>query len=72
MSDELRRREQKSDERYYELRTEMVKGFAEVRTKMAEIRTEVGSMHRQYGITFGGLIITIISVFVVNWYFHMV
>ena len=50
----------------------MVKGFAEVRTKMAEIRTEVGSMHRQYGITFGGLIITIISVFVVNWYFHMV
>ena len=69
--------QQKSDERYYELKTEMIKGFAQVktefaqvRTEMADICTEVGSMHRQYWITFGGLITTIASVFVVNWYFH--
>ncbi|MCL6270772.1 hypothetical protein M3P05_12640 [Sansalvadorimonas sp. 2012CJ34-2] len=70
MMDECRHLEQKSDERYYELKTEMVKGFADVRTEMADIRTEMGSMHRQYWITFGGLITTIITVFAVNWYFH--
>ncbi len=77
MMDEYRHLEQKSDERYYELKTEMVKGFAgvrtefaEVRTEMADIRSEMGSMHRQYWITFGGLITTLISVFAVNWYFH--
>ena len=69
--------QQKTDERYFELKTEMIKGFAdvrsefaEVRTEMADIRTEMGSMHRQYWITFGGLITTIASVFAVNWYFH--
>ncbi len=70
MMDEYRHLEQKSDECYYELKTEMVKGFAEVRTEMADIRSEMGSMHRQYWITFGGLITTLISVFAVNWYFH--
>lgn len=66
----FRQVEQKADERYYELKTEMVKGFAEVRTEIADVRSEMGSMHRQYWITFGGLITTIFSVFVVNWYFH--
>ena len=75
--EQLRQIEQKADDRYYELKTEMVKGFADVRSEFAEVRTEIadvrndmGSMHRQYWITFGGLITTIISVFVVNWYFH--
>lgn len=53
----------KSDKLYYELKTEMTQGFADV-------RSEMHSMHRQYWITFGGLITTIISVFAVNWYFH--
>ena len=53
----------KADERYYELKTEMTRGFADV-------RSEMHNMHRQYWITFGGLITTIISVFAVNWYFH--
>ena len=53
----------RTDERYHELKNEMINGFA-------ELRTEMGSMHRQYWITFGGLITTIFSVFAVNWYFH--
>lgn len=48
------------DECYFELKTEMIKGFADVRSEM----------HRRYRITFGGLITTIFSVFAVNWYFH--
>ena len=55
--------QQKSDDRYYELKTEMTQGFADVRSEMHR-------MLRQYWITFGGLITTIISVFAVNWYFH--
>ena len=47
-----------------ELRTEMHQGFAGMRTEMA-------SMNRQYLITFGGLISTIVAVFLVNLYFHI-
>ena len=53
-----------TDKRYFELKTEMVEGFA-------NIRSEMSSMHRQYWITFGGLITTIVSIFFVNWYFHL-
>ena len=47
-----------------ELRTEMHQGFAGMRTEMA-------SMNRQYLVTFGGLISTIVAVFLVNLYFHI-
>ena len=43
----------------------------ELKSEIADVRTEIGGMHRQYWITFGGLITTIISVFAVNWYYHL-
>ncbi len=36
----------------------------------AELRVEIAAMSRQFGITFFGLALTILSVFAVNWYFH--
>ncbi|WP_257282277.1 hypothetical protein [Endozoicomonas sp. ISHI1] len=67
----------RTDERYHELRIDMHKGFTDlraeitdVRNDVATVRAEMDSMHRQYWITFGGLITTIFSVFAVNGYFH--
>ena len=34
------------------------------------LRVEIAAISRQFWITFGGLITTILSVFTVNWYFH--
>lgn len=34
------------------------------------LRVEIAAISRQFWITFGGLITTILSVFAVNWYFH--
>ena len=47
-----------------DLRSEMHQGFA-------SLRSEIASMNRQYLITFGGLISTIVAVFLVNLYFHL-
>ena len=83
--EKLNEQQKQSDERYIELKTEMVKGFSDVRSEISDVRAEVvdvraevanvrgemGTMHRQYWITFGGLMTTIISVFCINWYFHM-
>ena len=54
-----------------DVRTELKSEIADVRIEIAGVRTEIGGMHRQYWITFGGLITTIISVFAVNWYYHL-
>ena len=54
-----------------EVRTEITGVRTELKTEIADVRTEIGGMHRQYWITFGGLITTIISVFAVNWYYHL-
>ncbi len=95
MQEALLQHQARTDERYFELKTEMIRGFADlkadiadvrtevaggkaelraevadVRSDVANVRSEVGSMHRQYWITFGGLITTILTVFAVNWYFH--
>ncbi|MCW7554494.1 hypothetical protein NX722_18065 [Endozoicomonas gorgoniicola] len=54
-----------------EVRTEISGLRSEMHKEVGSIRSELGNMHRQYWITFGGLITTIISVFVVNWYFYL-
>ena len=54
-----------------ELKMEIAGVRTEVKSEIADVRAEIGGMHRQYWITFGGLITTIISVFAVNWYYHM-
>ena len=65
-----------------ELRSEMHEGFASIRSDMGNMRADMGnmradmvremaSMSRQYLITFGGLISTIVAVFLVNLYFHL-
>ena len=68
----------RTDNRYHELnnkieavKSEMHSEFASIRTEMAGIRTDIASMNRQYLITFGGLITTIVAVFLVNFYFHL-
>ena len=43
---------------------------AEMKTEIASVRSEMHGLSRQFWITFGGLITTILSVFLVNWYFH--
>ena len=66
----------------YEQNEKMMNGFTnlkseisgvrtELKSEISDVRTEIGGMHRQYWITFGGLITTIISVFAVNWYYHL-
>ena len=69
--EKLNEQQKQSDERYIELKTEMAKGFSNVRSEIADVRGEMGTMHRQYWITFGGLMTTIISIFCINWYFHI-
>ena len=64
MQKALMKLEQKTDERYNNLHQEMHEGFTKV-------RTEMGAMHRQFWLTYLGLITTIISVFLTNYYFHM-
>ena len=64
MQNALMKLEQKTDERYNNLHQEMHEGFTKV-------RTEMGAMHRQFWLTYLGLITTIISVFLTNYYFHM-
>ena len=43
---------------------------SDLHKEIAGVRTEMASLSRQFWITFGGLITTIMSVFFVNWYFH--
>ena len=43
---------------------------AEMKTEIASVRSEMHGLSRQFWITFGGLITTILCVFLVNWYFH--
>ena len=64
MQKALMKLEQKTDDRYNNLHQEMHEGFTKV-------RTEMGAMHRQFWLTYLGLITTIISVFLTNYYFHM-
>ena len=37
----------------------------------SDLRVEIAATSRQFWITFGGLICTILSVFLVNWYYHL-
>ncbi len=71
-----------SDARYHELNNkiesvnhELNNKIESVKTEMhqgfADIRTELAGINRQYVITFGGLFTTIITVFLVNLYFHL-
>ena len=54
----------KIDSRYHELDSKIDQGFASIRTDMA-------SMTRQYLITFGTLLCSILAVILVNVWFHL-
>lgn len=62
--------DQKIDTRYHELDSKIESVKTEIHHGFAGLRTEMASMNRQYLITFGGLISTIITVFLINIYFH--
>lgn len=66
---------------YHELNTKIDRGYHELSNKIdqvnnrvdrvsSDLRVEIAAISRQFWITFGGLITTILSVFAVNWYFH--
>ncbi len=66
-----------TESRYHELkqdinnvRCEITDVRSDLHKEIAGVRTEMASLSRQFWITFGGLITTIMSVFFVNWYFH--
>ena len=44
--------------------------IADVRAEITDVRIEMGSINRQYIITFFSLITTIASVLAINWYYH--
>ncbi|WP_252176819.1 hypothetical protein [Endozoicomonas sp. 4G] len=58
-------RKAESDARYYEVKMENSRAYAELKT---EIHTVI---NRQYLVTFGSVLLTIVSVTAVNWYFHV-
>ena len=76
----------KAESRYYELRADSDKNYHELNNKIdtrhheldskmdqgfANLRAEIATMNRQYLMTFGGLITTIVTVFLINLYFHL-
>ena len=65
----------KIDQSYHELNNKIEQTYHELNGKIdkfsAELRVEMASLSRQFLITFGGLICTILSVFLVNWYYHI-
>ena len=52
------------------LRSELHSEIASVRSEITDVRIEMGSINRQYIITFFSLITTIASVLAINWYYH--
>ena len=74
MQEAIMQVEIRTDARYHELNNKIESVKGELRSEMhqgfASMRTEMASMNRQYLITFGGLISTIVAVFLVNLYFH--
>ena len=65
----------KIDKGHHELNNKIDKGYNELNSKVdgvrADLRVEIAAISRQFWITFGGLICTILSVFLVNWYYHL-
>ena len=76
----------RSDARHHELNNKVEQNYHELNNKIESVKTELrAEMHngftgirsdmagynRQYLITFGGLISTIVAVFLVNLYFHL-
>ena len=64
----------KFESRYHELNARVDHSYHELSSKIdrvdSNLRVEIAAISRQFWITFGGLITTILSVFAVNWYFH--
>ena len=65
----------KSEENHSHLQSSIEKNYHELRCEVMEVKSELRSeihttINRQYLLTFGGLLITIVTVVAVNWYFH--
>ena len=60
----------KTDSRYLKLSGKIDQVNNRVDRVSSDLRVEIAAISRQFWITFGGLITTILSVFAVNWYFH--
>ncbi|WP_081870041.1 hypothetical protein [Endozoicomonas numazuensis] len=60
-----------SERSYQALSTEISSLRSELHTEIAGVRSEMGSINRQYIITFFGLMTTIANVLTINWYYHL-
>ena len=72
MQEALLRQQIQSEQSLYEIRTENIKDCARVQEEIAKVRAEINAMRRQYWIIFAGFILTVISMFSMNWYFHSI
>ena len=62
----------KTDERYYELKIEIQDVRSEIKDVRSELKTEIHTtINRQYLVTFGSALLTIVTVLAVNWYYHV-
>lgn len=59
-----------AENRYHELSTSLQQLNGKIDRVGSDLRVEIAAISRQFWITFGGLITTVLSVFAVNWYFH--
>lgn len=60
----------KIDRSYHDLSSKIDQVNNRVDKVSSDLCVEIAAISRQFWITFGGLITTILSVFAVNWYFH--
>ena len=65
----------KNEQNYSRLQRNIEKNYHELRSEIVEVKSELRTeihttINRQYLLTFGGLLITIVTVVAVNWYFH--
>lgn len=63
MQEAILQTQMKAEKRFYEL-------SSKIDGVNSNLKIEIAAISRQFWITFGGLITTILCVFGVNWYFH--
>lgn len=64
MQEAMMQLQARTDERYYELKTEIV-------ASNAQLRAEMHGINRHFLTAICGMVVTIASVLAINWYYHL-